>query len=321
MARDVSVVVPARNAAATIPKLFAALDDSTFAGDWEVIVVDDRSTDDTPALAEAWGARVVRLPEQSGPARARNAGIDAAAADLIAFTDADCAPAAGWLSAIVHAAESADLVTGPIVPMEPASPFARTLRITDESPLFETANLAVTRELAQRLGGFVPFAPARGETRPGLRPTVDQGHFGEDALFGWKARRAGARIAFVRDAVVYHAVFPRGPRGYIAERWRLRYFPTLVRELPELRVRLTLRFFLSPRSALFDLAVAGVATAVCTGRRRWWLAAAPYAWRFLRGRELWRRSVARQNLALITGDAVGLVALVRGSLAARRILL
>ena len=44
---------------------------------------------------------------------------------------------------------------------------------------------------------------------------------------------------FADRALVHHAVFPRGPRGFIAERWRLRFFPALVREVPELRGGLT----------------------------------------------------------------------------------
>jgi len=319
----VSVVVPARNSTATIEKLFAALDRSTFTGDWEVIVVDDASSDATPDLARAWGARVVQLEVQSGPAASRNAGIAACGAQLVAFTDADCEPSPQWLGAIVRALDDADLVTGPVqpVPDVPRGPFDRTLHIAHPSPLFETANLAVRRELAERVGGFEPFAPVETGGRVGLRPSVAEGHFGEDVVFGWRARRLGARTAFAEDALVHHAVFPRRARGYVAERWRLRFFPALVREVPELRSRLPMRFFLARHTALFDLAVAGTAAALA-GRRRWPLVAvAPYLYDRLAWRAAWRRSVASRNAAVVAGDAVGFLALVRGSIAARRLLL
>src|SRR5947209_3763212 len=58
---------------------------------------------------------------------------------------------------------------------------------------------------------------------------------GEDVWFGWRARRADARITFCPEALVHHAVIPRGARGYIAERARLRFFPPLARRIPELR--------------------------------------------------------------------------------------
>lgn len=319
----ISVVVPARNAEDVLPDLIAALGNLRCRQRWELIVVDDASTDSTGTLARESGARVVRLETQSGPAESRNAGIAAARAPLIAFTDADCQPAPEWLSELAAALGHADIATGPVVPVPGAAggAFARTLRITEESPLFETANLAVTRDMAERVGGFEAFAPSATGGCTGLRPAVGQGHFGEDAVFGWRARRLGARTAFVDGALVYHAVFPRGPRGYIAERWRLRFFPALVRELPELREELTLRIFLSRSTALFDVAVVGLFAGAAT-RRRWpVIAAAPYAARRLTWPRWWARSTARRNLAVSAGDAVGFAALVTGSVAARRLLI
>ncbi len=319
----VSVVVPARNASATMGGLFAALDRQTYTGPWEVVVVDDFSTDATADSARSWGARVVHLDAQSGPAAARNAGIAAARAPLIAFTDADCEPSPEWLAEITTSLARADIAMGPVLPTPGVSrgPFARTLRIESESPLFETANLGVRREVVDRIGGFEPFAPIEDGRRGGLRPSVDQGHFGEDAVFGWRARRLGARTTFAEKALVHHAVFPRGARGYIAERWRLRFFPALVREVPELRSRLTLRFFLSRKTALFDLAIAGTALGAVSGRRWPLLASLPYLTQRLSWHAAGRRAVAKRNLAILAGDAVGLAALVRGSVAARRILL
>jgi glycosyltransferase involved in cell wall biosynthesis len=317
---EVSVVVPAHNAAALVPRLLAALDRTTFGGAWEVIVVDDASTDATADLAAELGARVVRLESQSGPARARNAGIAAARGALIAFTDADCEPSPEWLSALTGALAEADIATGPVRPAAEAPPFARTLSIARESALFQTANLAVRREVVERVGGFEPFTPVPG-VRTGLRPRVEEGHFGEDAVFGWRARRTGARTVFVDDALVRHAVFPRSARAYIAEHWRRRFFPALVREVPELRSALPLRFFLTRDSALFDLALAGLGIALGSRRRAPLIAALPYVRKRLTWRSAWRPAVARRNVTLVAADAVGFAALVRGSVAARRLLL
>jgi glycosyltransferase involved in cell wall biosynthesis len=319
---DVSVIVPAHNAAALLPRLLAALDRSTYGGLWETVVVDDASTDATADIAEEWGAHVVRLDSQSGPAASRNAGLAAARAPLIAFTDADCEPCPEWLSALVAALAEADIALGPIRPAPDArrGPFDRTLSTGRDSPLFETANLAVRREVADRVGGFEPFAPVAG-VRTGLRPSVDEGHFGEDAVFGWRARRAGARTVFAEDALVHHAVFPRGAFDYVAERWRLRFFPALVREVPELRSRLTLRYFLTENTALFDLAVLGIAVSLASRRRGPLAATLPYLKRRLTWRGGWHPEVAEHNAALVAGDAVGFAALARGSVAARRLLL
>jgi ABC-type amino acid transport substrate-binding protein len=313
----VSVVVPARNCAGTLPRTLAALAAQDYPGPVEVVVVDDCSDDDTAALAERAGVRVVRLDRQHGPAGARNAGIAATGAPLIAFTDADCAPAPGWLAAIVAALADADLVTGPVHP-DPGvavGPFDRTLHLTGPSPRFETANLAVRRAQAEAVGGFERFAPAAGGPGP------QDGHFGEDAVFGWRVRRSGGRIAFAPAALVHHAVFGRGPRDYVAERWRLRFFPALVREIPELRGTLPGGVFLSPRSRRFDAALAGGALAVAR-RSAWPLAfAVPYARRDLRTWSPLTRGGLRENAVRVAADAVGLAALVRGSIAARRLLL
>ncbi|MFL5845923.1 MAG: glycosyltransferase [Solirubrobacteraceae bacterium] len=311
-----SVVIPARDSAATLPLTLAALHGQGV----EVVVVDDASSDDTAALAEAGGAVVVRLAEQSGPAAARNAGVAASHAPLLAFTDADCVPAPGWTAAITAALADDDLVTGPVLPEpgRPVGPFDRTLHLAGPSPRFESANLGVRRELFERIGGFAPFVP---DGSPGLRPTVAEGHFGEDAVFGWRARRIGARVGFAPDALVHHAVFARDARGYVAERRRTRYFPALVREIPELRESMPAGLFLGPRTLRFDAALIGVTLAAA--RRSPWplLLVAPYARRDLRRHRALSRGGLRENAAHVAADAVGLAGLLRGSVAARRLLL
>src|SRR5688572_16174609 len=95
----VSVIVPARDAADTIAKTLTALANQRVDAAYEVIVVDDGSTDETASIAA--GADGVQLVagDGEGPGPARNAGAAAASADLLAFTDADCVPRTGWLEA------------------------------------------------------------------------------------------------------------------------------------------------------------------------------------------------------------------------------
>lgn len=95
----VSVVVPAYNAATTIGTCVAALRLQAFDLPYEIIVVNDGSTDRTAAVAEAAGAIVLTTPN-GRPAAARNAGIRAAQGAIVCCTDADCAPHPGWLREI-----------------------------------------------------------------------------------------------------------------------------------------------------------------------------------------------------------------------------
>jgi glycosyltransferase involved in cell wall biosynthesis len=87
----VSVVIPAYNSTATLERALHSVFAQTVAP-FETLVVDDCSTDGTPALAEKYadkGVRLVALRRRSGAAGARNAGIHAAQGELIAFLDSD----------------------------------------------------------------------------------------------------------------------------------------------------------------------------------------------------------------------------------------
>ncbi len=305
---DVSVVVPARDAEGLLGLTLDALAAQEFAGEVEVIVVDNGSRDGTAALAESRGVRVLRRERGAGPGAARNDGATAASADVIAFTDADCEPSPGWLAAAVGALKDADIVLGPVAPVRTPAPLDRTLQITASTGLFETANMVVSRSTFERAGGF----PA------GLEP-AGGAPFGEDVLFGWSAVRNGARVAFCPDALVRHAVTARGAREFLAERKRLGLFAPLTREVPELRRSfLHLRWFLNRRTARFDLAVVGLLAALAL-RRRWpLLALLPYLGAV---REDVRTTGRRAAAVRIAADGAAAAALARGSAKSRSLVI
>lgn len=87
----VSVIIPSHNYAAFLPQAVGSvLRQRCPEADVEVIVVDDGSTDDTPAVAERLGSSIRYIrQENSGPSGARNAGLRAAQGDFVAFLDAD----------------------------------------------------------------------------------------------------------------------------------------------------------------------------------------------------------------------------------------
>lgn len=306
----VSVIVPVRNAAATLPRALAALARQDLREAYEVLVVDNGSDDGSADIAEQAGGpvRVVRQ-ENLGPAAARNRGAALARGTALAFTDADCYPEAGWLRAGLAALEGRDLVQGGVRPDPEArrAPFDRTLRVGRESGLYETANLFVSRETFERLGGFESV----------VAPTAES-PFGEDVWFGWRVRRLGGETGFSSDAVVHHAVFPRGGGAFARERLRLRYFPAIVARIPELREEaLYRRYFLSRRTAAFDVAGAGAAAAVVTRSRLPLLAAVPYGYSLL-GRSLrWRGRAVEVAAIVVAADAIALGALAAGSMRAR----
>jgi glycosyltransferase involved in cell wall biosynthesis len=299
----VTVVVPARNAAPTIDRAMRAI-----AGErpFQAILVDDGSADGTPELAQgAYGDLEVLRQASLGPAAARNRGAEAARGDVLAFTDADCFPAPGWLAAGLRALESADLVQGAVVP-DPAArplPLDRTISVHRDSGLFESANLLVRRELFERIDGFEQW----------IEPEIGKS-FGEDLWLGWRARRAGARVAFEPDAVVHHAVIRRDLRQYVEDQRRLEYFPAACALVPELRdTLLWRRAFLSRRTAAFDAAALGLAAAALLRSRAPLAAAAPYAAELAMEARGWRTRAPQVVGAGLVRDAVGLASLVRGS--------
>jgi glycosyltransferase involved in cell wall biosynthesis len=310
---SVSVIVPARDAASTLPRTLAALTGQDYPGEYEVIVVDDGSRDATAQAARAPGPPVIVVQQpQLGPAAARNRGVATARARRLAFCDADVFPGPGWLAAGVAALDGADLVQGRVQPDPEVArgPFDRTLWIDADVGLWETANLFVTRVAFERAGGFVEWIrPRRGKA------------LAEDVWFGYRALRAGARPAFCAQALANHAVFARHWTEYVGERARLRFFPAMAARMPELRAAfLHRRLFLNPRTAQLDAALLALAWATHRRRPGALLAALPYA------RSVRRAAVGRAAdsappadpvvvaAADVAADLVGLAALLYGSL-------
>jgi succinoglycan biosynthesis protein ExoO len=89
----ISIVIPAYNAAACIETALRSVQQQSHR-DWEILVVDDCSRDDTREVVRRWALaddriRLIEQPQNGGPAVARNAGFDAARGDWIALLDAD----------------------------------------------------------------------------------------------------------------------------------------------------------------------------------------------------------------------------------------
>lgn len=178
---DVSVVIPARNRAHTLPACLASVQAQTRPAR-EVIVVDDGSSDDTAAVAERHGARVLRGPARGAQA-ARNAGVQAARGDWIAFQDSDDTWLPGKL-ALQHAAWQAagggdrvvhgdgwklDEATGRRAPLQ--VPLTEgdclALLLARPAPLFPT--LLVPRAALQAIGGLDETCPAYQEWDSAIR--------------------------------------------------------------------------------------------------------------------------------------------------------
>ena len=166
---EVSVVIPFFESEATIGNCLAAVLSQALAkGRYEVIAVDDGSTDGGAEIAKRAGARLVQQANRGAPA-ARNTGIAAAVGKWVAFTDADCIPSRGWLRSLLSAVESADQnvlgAAGPIFAQPTNAAAARFVELSGgldterhlEHPRFPFApsgNVMYRRDALNTVGGF-----------------------------------------------------------------------------------------------------------------------------------------------------------------------
>jgi glycosyltransferase involved in cell wall biosynthesis len=201
MTLRISVIVPFRDALHELPGLANALAAQTIAPDaFEVIWVDDASRDGGTCwlrdrLRPTW--RLIVLERPRGSYAARNAALQAATSDNLAFTDVDCRPERDWLEEGLAALATAPRVAGRIDLELSPSPSAAELvdarrflrqRHYVREGFAATANLFVQRAVFRQAGVFDEHLRSGG-----------------DQEFGWRCAKAGIPIRYAEDAVVTHA--------------------------------------------------------------------------------------------------------------------
>jgi len=203
MAETVSVVIPAYNAAQTLPQTLAALN-AAQPPPLEVIVVDDGSTDATMRLANDARARVIRLEKNVGAAAAKNRGAQTARGAILFFTDADIVPPRNAIGLIQNALRDAqtDGVVGLLDENIPHANWASQFKNLWMN--FTYARFAD----APRIGLFYTSIAAMRRTKFLELDGFDENYRGasiaEDTEFGQRAWGRGARIRLEPPLRVTH---------------------------------------------------------------------------------------------------------------------
>ena len=179
--------------------------------DFEVVVVDDGSTDTTAAVVAASGIQPIRT-ENLGLSSARNAGMQAATGSIVAYIDADADPDPHWLHYLASDFLNTDHVAvgGPNVAPAGISEVAKCvdkapggpvhILLTDqEAEHIPGCNMAFRKDALQAVGGFDPqFRIA-----------------GDDVDVCWKLQQQGWTLGFNPAAMVWHH-----PRDLVSRYWR-----------------------------------------------------------------------------------------------------
>lgn len=210
----VSVIVPHYQDLANLDLCLTALTAQTMPRDrFEIVVADNNSPVGEAAVRDLIGgrARLVIAPER-GAGAARNAGAAAARGEILAFTDADCRPEAGWLESGVAALADYDLVGGRMEVLcqeparrTPAEAFETVFAFRNEDYV-KRKGFSVTANLFCSASTFVavgPFATSR---------------VSEDTEWCLRARDRGLRIGYAPEAVVGHPA--RRTWDALVAKWR-----------------------------------------------------------------------------------------------------
>ena len=200
-----SVVIPTYNGAHVIGHQLEALAGQIDAPPFEVVVADNRSTDDLAAAIDQWRERLPRLwivaaSRGQGVSVARNVGIEHATTDRILICDADDVVSPGWVRALYEGLEVHPLVSGPAETKTLSGSSADWVPIDDLSVgLYDTwsgrtyglgGNTGLRREVWERVGGYDEHYPAGAEE-------ID---------FAWRAWDLGYRFGYAPDALLHYRI-------------------------------------------------------------------------------------------------------------------
>jgi glycosyltransferase involved in cell wall biosynthesis len=237
----VSIIIPTYNRKDLLKEAIESLFDQTYLKDkYEVIVVDDGSTDGTEEmvreLAEKTPCNIRYFKQKNkGPAAARNIGIKNAVGEIIGFTDDDCVASDTWIANAVQCFKD-KIIVGVQGSTLPQKDFKRpftftgsffTIEVTEESWNYPTCNMFYRRDALTKVGGF-----NEDYTLPGP----------EDTDLAWRVKKQGGKIVFCEDAVVYHAVLYRSFINKLKSFRRYEFDSLLFRDHPILRKNLKFGF-------------------------------------------------------------------------------
>jgi glycosyltransferase involved in cell wall biosynthesis len=203
----ISVIIPVKNAGAVFKECLVSVT-SNHETDFEVIVVDDHSTDNSGELARQYACQVITLPRSFGPSRARNIGAQAAKGEILLFIDSDIIVSPDTLRKVRLIFQDRNIIaivgvlSDEIRYKNFCSQYKNLwmrytyIRMPETVSLFYTSGAAIRREIFLKSGGF--------DTNY-TRPSVEDTDFAQKLdLMGYKAH---LRRDIELEHVKYYSIF------------------------------------------------------------------------------------------------------------------
>lgn len=194
----VSIVIPTYNSTDTIVECISSIRNQNYKGNYEIVVVDNGSNDDTVTKLNRIGIKNVIISPDTTVYGSRNIGVKKSKGEILVFLDSDCIAFDEWLSSGVKMLDYSDVVAGKIVPKNTDKSFlyyydkyilchARERDIKNVN--IAAGNAFIKRKVFENLYGFRDDIVTAG-----------------DSIFSMMAKKNGYKVVFCENAIVSHPV-------------------------------------------------------------------------------------------------------------------
>lgn len=225
----ISVIIPTHNSASTIQNCIESLISTSFSRDkFEIIIVDDGSTDETVNIAKRIGVDKIIETHQCFPGIARNIGVRDARGEFLAFLDSDCKIKVGWFESIIDELQKIQAMSGPIENGNTHSLVAWAEYFVEfggfdynrkqtSLRFLPGCNQAILKETFEKAGGF-----------PNVRAS-------EDVIFGELLKKINVKPIFIKNFQILHLCRTKISKVLSNTRLLGRYTVVARRTFPALR--------------------------------------------------------------------------------------